>query len=44
MKISGLVAELEGHQPDGPVMIQEIDAVSTFSWLNQSPKKMGRRS
>jgi hypothetical protein len=27
MKISELVAELTGHQPDGPVMVSEIDAI-----------------
>jgi hypothetical protein len=39
MKVSELVAQLEGHQPDGHVVIQEIDAVSNSLFVVESVMK-----
>jgi hypothetical protein len=36
MKVSELVAELNGHQPDGEVVIQEIDGVGNAIFLIES--------
>jgi hypothetical protein len=51
MKVSELVSALEGHQPDGPVLIREIDAVpdrilaveSIVKEADMVPLLMGRR-
>ncbi len=51
MKVSELVAELEIHQPDGHVVIQEIDAIPDKLFVVESvvkedgmlPLLMGRR-
>jgi hypothetical protein len=39
MKVSELVAELTGHQPDGHVMIQEIDGMSNDLFVVESVLK-----
>jgi len=41
MKVSEVVTALTDHQPDGPVVIQEIDAVSTFFLVESVTKKDG---
>lgn len=44
MKVSELVAELNGHQPDGNVVIQEIDAVANTLFIVESVvKEQGRQ-
>jgi hypothetical protein len=39
MKVSELVAELNGHQPDGPVVIEEIDGIDNTLFVVESIAK-----